>query len=159
MPAEYVVLTAERSKGDPDTHGNISYWVEVQNGDDSTRALLVQKPETPQPEPGVSLYGHLEELTSKRGNTYFRFRKDQREDGAGPPAHSQTAGAAASGAGGQGRGIDTRSGRIERQHSQSVAVDYAALMQAQGRLPTEFGPDDLRVLIDWFALDVNRGAV
>lgn len=43
---------------------------------------------------------------------------------------------------------------IQRQHSQGRAVDYAALMQSQGRLDVNFGPNDLRTLIDWFEQDI-----
>lgn len=49
-----------------------------------------------------------------------------------------------------------RSARILRQHSQSAAVSYAALMQSQGRLPETFGPDELKALIDWFDLDAIK---
>lgn len=48
--------------------------------------------------------------------------------------------------------------RMGRAHAQSAAIEYATLMQRAGKLPDDFGPDELRVLIDWFAGDVDQVA-
>ena len=57
---------------------------------------------------------------------------------------------------------DGRNGRspedrlsIVRQHSAEMALRYAAIRQAQGKLPDDFTLDDLRAIIDWFVEDAG----
>ena len=52
---------------------------------------------------------------------------------------------------GNGGGSDDRSNRIERQHSQEMAIRYAALKKLDA-----LDTDGLRTLIDWFQRDVGR---
>jgi hypothetical protein len=49
-----------------------------------------------------------------------------------------------------------RAARILRQHSQTAAIQFATLMHSLGRLPEDFGRDQLKQLVDWFDLDVNE---
>lgn len=58
--------------------------------------------------------------------------------------------------GGGGRPRDPReSARIMRQHSQEMALRYAAIRATQGLLPNEFAFDDLRKIINWFDTDAK----
>jgi hypothetical protein len=66
--------------------------------------------------------------------------------GNGPP-RTQAAPQRANG----GTSSDDRSNRIERQHSQEMAIRYAALKQLK-----DITPHDMVALIDWFARDVGR---
>jgi len=50
-----------------------------------------------------------------------------------------------------GNGNDDRSNRIERQHSQEMAIRFFTL-----RGHTGVSTDELRTLIDWFQRDVGR---
>jgi hypothetical protein len=50
-----------------------------------------------------------------------------------------------------GGGYEDRGNRIERQHSQEMAIRYAALKGLK-----DITPKDMVALIDWFARDVSR---
>lgn len=48
-----------------------------------------------------------------------------------------------------------REAKIVRQHSQGMALQYAAIKQAQGTLPDDFKPSDLFKIADLFDHDAN----
>ena len=67
-----------------DTYGN--YWCEVAFEGESEPARWSMKPESVEKyKPGVSVYGHIEEATSKAGKPYNRFKTDQRPEGTQAP--------------------------------------------------------------------------
>lgn len=67
-----------------DTYGN--YWCEVAFEGVSEPARWSMKEESvAKYKPGVSVYGHLEEATSKAGKAYNRFKVDQRPEGSQGP--------------------------------------------------------------------------
>ena len=53
---------------------------------------------------------------------------------------------------------DNRSNRIERQHSQSVAIEYWTLLASGGGITPEDCKDTkkLRAMIDWFERDIDH---
>lgn len=61
------------------------------------------------------------------------------------------------GQGGKGGGGMTpqREAQIIRQHSQEMALRYATIKQAQGKLPDEFTPSDLFKIADLFDADAK----
>lgn len=75
-----------------DTYGN--YWCEVAFEGVSEPARWSMKEESvAKYKPGVSVYGHLEEATSKAGKAYNRFKVDQRPEGSqGPTGASKPSG-------------------------------------------------------------------
>ena len=96
----------------------------------------------------------------QKGEAYFGTIKEGQE-GRGPRFYPERQEGPVSG-GSKGHGATTskspdQQAAIQRQHSQQCAVEYAAVMQAQGRLKADFGPNDLRTLIDWFNADISRG--
>lgn len=63
-------------------------------------------------------------------------------------------------AGGGGRGggrSPEESRRIVRQHSQHMALKYAAMRLEDGDLPPHFGFEQLKAAIDWFHKDAMEG--
>jgi hypothetical protein len=101
------------------------------------------------PAPGDEVFGHIEVKTYDWGNKYV-FKTDQAEQGR-PPSFKKAS-----------NGVvpavtqDDRSRRIERQHSQEMAIRATALL---GDLPPEMGQEDLRNTIknwtDWFVADLE----
>lgn len=138
--------TIERCVGSPrdwDFSGNSyrSYYVNFEG--DERRVEIAQKPETPAPNVGDTLTGHIEEQ-NRNGSVYFKFRKAK---------------AGNFGGGGQPRPEDpARAKRIVRQHSQGMALQYAALRHSQGKLPDDFKLEDLFKIADRFDADANGAA-
>lgn len=98
---------------------------------------------------GDRVYGKLEE-----GDYGFRFYLEKDEDGA-----SRLSGSTETSTSNNSKSETDwtlRNAEIRRQHSQQVALEHAALMQAHGQLPENFSPDDLRSLVDWFDLDAQK---
>jgi hypothetical protein len=60
-----------------------------------------------------------------------------------------------SGAGGQGGRSPEQTSAIQRQHSQEMALRYAAIRGEKEMLPARFTLTDLRMVIDWFEQDIN----
>ncbi len=66
----------------------------------------------------------------------------------------------AQGNGGKGGGRSPEeNARIMRQHSQEMALRYAAIKQAQGVLPEDFKPSDLFKVADLFDADAKAAKV
>jgi hypothetical protein len=62
--------------------------------------------------------------------------------------------ASAGGFGGGGRGRSPEETKaIVRQHSQEMALRYAAIRAQQGKLPEDFKLTDLATIINWFVKD------
>jgi hypothetical protein len=57
-------------------------------------------------------------------------------------------------------GNDDRSNRIERQHSQEMAIRFVQMQDAsmigRGEKPIALTTDKLRMMIDWFQRDIGR---
>ncbi len=68
-----------------------------------------------------------------------------------PPRGAKTSAPAARSPAPIRNGNDDRSNRIERQHSQEMAIRYAALKGL-----TTIDSNDLRTLIDWFQRDIGH---
>jgi hypothetical protein len=97
------------------------------------------------PSPGDEVFGHIEAKQYDWGTKYV-FKTDQAEQGR--PASFKKAGANGAGAPASAT-QDDRSRRIERQHSQEMALRYAAFTGATG------GLEKIRELTDWFAADLD----
>ena len=108
--------------------------LQLKDGDELKQAEWFTNATTPLPAPGSTLDGELE-----AGQYGLRFKKAQQQGGFGGPRPEDP----------------VRSARILRQHSQMVAIQFATLMHSLGRLPEDFGREQLVALVDWFDADVN----
>lgn len=136
---EWTIIAAQQADGDPDTYGNVTYWISLDAEDMDVegplRAMLKINPQkSSPPKPNDKLFGYVESLTSKRGNEYYRFKKDQRPEGsqtwdytktqggtAGPAQSPQNASQRPSGA-----SWDDRGARIEWQSARRDAISCLA---------------------------------
>lgn len=75
MASEYRVKTVKQS-GEPDQYGNYGYWVEFEGHQSSVLMRAKNAPEV-----GGMEYGTVSQETSKAGKPYFKFKREQREDG------------------------------------------------------------------------------
>jgi hypothetical protein len=106
------------------------------------------------PRPGDSLYGHIEEeeVTPRNGDpfTAYKFRKDKRENG-----HPAIGGSVAQRRGQQTTpgDFDSRSLRIERQHSQEMAL--RAITLAGGPTKLSEVRSDIQDWTDYFMDDLD----
>lgn len=89
---------------------------------------------TPGPSVGETLTGEVED---KGPNYPLKFKK-----------------AKAGGFGGGGRSPQ-ESKSIVRQHSQEMALRYAAIQASRGKLPDDFAYTKLEPIIDWFVKDAG----
>jgi hypothetical protein len=99
-------------------------------------AILTQKPTTAPPKVGDTLDLDLEPHPRFDGKLKAkRVRQFQGGGGGGKSPEQQNA--------------------IQRQHSQEMALRYAAIRAEKGQLPEPFSLEDLRKVIDWFENDIN----
>jgi hypothetical protein len=134
--ATFVIRGVEKKRQFDTQHGTFqAYALTLEAADKSlVTAELVQKPETAQPAIGASVEGTLED-----GQYGKRFKKDR-----------------APGAPGGRAPVDPkRETRITHMHAQKCALSYAHLRQAQGKLPAEFGLQDLFIVAKKFREDVE----
>ena len=114
---------------------NLSYTVALKDVDGVVE--LSQKPETPAPKAGDELTG---EITPSSGNFPPKFKKDKPQGGGNW----------------SGGGMSPeREKKIVRQHSQHMALQYAAIHATQGKLPDEFSLGDLFKIADQFDKDAG----
>lgn len=73
---EFNILSAKPTGGEPDQHGNVSFWLEIE-GEGS--ALVLRKPSSPFL--SGPTWGELTNATSTAGKAYKRFKVGQRPDG------------------------------------------------------------------------------
>ena len=139
------VLNVTAVHGEPttDDYGNLSYWVSIEGVDGNV--LVVHKPDKPRLAVGTDAttlgYDRVEQKTSKAGKTYNKLAR---------PAYN-------GGGGGGGRQRDPKeSAQIQRQHSQEMALRYAAIRAEKEMLPEPFKLGDLRAVIDWFEEDIAQ---
>jgi hypothetical protein len=105
---------------------------------ETTAAEWYTRADTALPQPGSTLEGELS--PSEYG---LKFKKAQPAGGFG---------------GGRGGRSPEETRSIVRQHSQMVALQYAAIRQAQGKLPPEdFTLEKLAIIISWFDRDALEG--
>jgi hypothetical protein len=83
------------------------------------------------------------DYSDAHGNVSFNLEIEPQN---APQTHQEAPGNVATGGGYEDRGH-----RIERQHSQHMAIQYAVLKGL-----TEITPKDMMALIDWFQRDVGR---
>jgi hypothetical protein len=83
--------------------------------------------------------------TDSYGNVSFNLEIEPTAEGATQPQPKLAAGGQI-----QTYGNDDRSNRIERQHSQEMALRYLAITKK------ECNAENLRPLIDWFQRDISR---
>ena len=121
------ILTAEKGKVLPatDQRGPLQVW--LCQLDDGRTAELSRKPESPAPTGEVTVTETQYGLRAKLVQTNHSGRGRSPED--------------------------TR--RIQRQHSQEMALRYAAIQNVRGQLPDTFKVDDLKPIIDWFVRDID----
>lgn len=134
MPS-FVVEHAQRKNDYTDKFGpKVSYTVKLQGQD--VPVELSQKPETAAPVQGQSLEGTIEQ-----GTYGPRFKKTFTQGG---PSN-----------GGGGKSPEQQKS-IVRQHSQEMAILWAATLEKQGRLPADAKVDTfLKEIIDWFQSDAE----
>lgn len=77
MAADYRVKTVKEAGGEPDQYGVVGYWVTFEGHENS--ALMRAKNA---PVVGGMEYGNVTKETSKAGKEYYKFKREQREDGA-----------------------------------------------------------------------------
>lgn len=142
MPESFTVTSyapATDEDGNPKTWSNDKgtfhvYLIGLRNSMKQATAEINRKPESPMIAVGGEIYG---ELTASQFGP--RFKKMQ------PPGQRN---------GGTAPMDPAREARIVRQHSQEMALRYAAMRAAQGKLPEDFNlARDLTPIIDWFAKD------
>lgn len=80
MGQQYEVQFVKRLDG-TDQHGNVTDSVKFATEEQT--ALWTHKPET-EVIPGMKAYGRIEERTSRNGNTYYKFVREQQEPGFTP---------------------------------------------------------------------------
>lgn len=102
---------------------------------------------------GETIYGTLTE--TGRG---WKFKQEQEPDGAASPAVSTSPTGTSVYTNNSGGMTLDRELKIVRQHSQSMALQWAAILQSQSRLADSFGLDDLKQMVDWFDNDVVGAA-
>jgi hypothetical protein len=112
---------------------------------DHSYAEILQKPETPAPEVGDVLEGHIEE--SEWGPKFKRDRSNgARQSQPRPlPATPQAAGIPAP----QESYQDARGTRIEAQSARRDALHFCEIKQRMGELPENFGIQHVRQTMKW----------
>lgn len=134
MP-DYKVITAEHKKPVTTDKGEFQVIALTLDVDGKIEgADWFTKASTVVPAQGSVLSGTLED--SPYGK---KFRKQQAFGGGGPRPEDPR-----------------RAAMILRQHSQHMALMYAALRQSQGHLPPDFSLTDLGKVADWFDADARR---
>lgn len=140
--SEFTVIEVLPEKREFDTRYGpmVAHKVKIEGEQGSGLVEIKQKPETPPPTMGQTLQG---EIMQKPGFTP-EFKKDK-------PAYSGQSN------GGGSRPRDPKeTAAIVRQHSQHMAILWAAVLQKEGLQPN---PDSfkpwLKGLIDWFDSDVQ----
>jgi hypothetical protein len=102
-------------------------------------AILTQKPSTAPPQPGAKLDLTLE--PHKRFEDKLKASRVRQGAFGGGAAMSPE-----------------RTNAIQRQHSQEMALRYAAIKGNKELLPDPFTLEDLRKVIDWFEKDISPDA-
>lgn len=166
MSATYHVLAVNGERRWKGQHGEfVDYDLEVtaDGGETVLSVTNTRKPDSPAPNPQDLIYGSIteQEIEKKDGSgtfTKLKLKREQAPDGApsgGPQAGSNTRVAPSQSP--SGEAVDNRSARIERQHSQEMALRTLAL-----RGQTDADPTDLlatvRQLTDWFVADLERAS-
>jgi hypothetical protein len=143
MITQYNITSAEPAGGDPDKYGNVKFWLTIEH---VGRALVGRRPDSPILN-GLT-WGEVEERTSKAGKPYKKFTVKQAPENVG--------GAAATTNGGtppetrSPSAPSDRSHRIERQHSQEMAIRFLSMH------PVRPGRDEVRNMTDWFQSDLDN---
>lgn len=164
MPSDHTVLSVGRSNEWQGKHGSfIDYWMSVTNGDgEESWCFNTRKPDTPAPQPGDVIYGHIEPKTTKSGKTLFKLVTEQRPEPGSrevptPSSPTTPDGAPRSPANTGANSWDSRDARIVRQHSQEMAIRVLSYANVN-----EAGPELIRSLLkewtDWFDEDVRAAA-
>ena len=97
--------------------------------------------------------GESYEITTEsrewQGKQYYTIKTAAQVHGNGSSAP------ATNGSNGNGNYSADRSARIERQHSQDMAIRYLQLLQSAGKLPEDTKTAYL-ALVDWFQRDIGK---
>lgn len=169
LTGEFTVKDARNRGNIPNPHGGeLTRWY-VDFEDESGQlvkdskgkvadAYWQRKPDA-EVQAGDVVYGTITE-----GDYGLRFKMEQRPDGAPRPASRGGGSERSSGGGSKGNWQPEqdrdpeRSARILRQHSQSAALQFAALAGVKG--PADFETlwldDFLKPIVDWFDADVIK---
>lgn len=148
----------------------IDHNLTVSDGEQERRVYLTQKPETPDPEVGSVIHGYLEQReVKKRDGTYFtktKLCKDSGPRGGAPPPPTATPDQATPDnatpkVADRGSTFDERSARIERQHSQEMAIRMLAIVTGP-QVGGSWDIGETRKLLanwtDWFCADLNNAS-
>lgn len=84
MPSDFTVDWASPASDPYDTPGgkNVAYTIKLKEDGQNRNVMLAQKPDTPAPFPGQSLFGEVISKEKRNGQgTYWKFQKAQRDGG------------------------------------------------------------------------------
>lgn len=134
----YTVETVQPKATFKNDYGEFQvYALTLTDGTTPQNVEMNQKITTPAPTVGQRLEGEIS--TDKNG--YLKFKKAQQQNGGG---------------GGRGPRDPKETAQITRQHSQEMAILWAATLEKQGRLPADAKVDTfLKPIIDWFQADAE----
>jgi|SRR6185437_8525040 hypothetical protein len=134
--ATFTIWKVEKKKQFTTQHGTFQAYSLTLEAEDKSHivAELVQKPETAEPVAGTEIKGTLQD-----GQYGKKFKKEQQQ-------FQERTG---------GQSDPKKETRITHMHAQKCALSYAHLRQAQGRLPDEFGLEDLFNIAARFRADVE----
>lgn len=143
MPTDYAVLAQVNRREWKGNHGPmVDYTLDVESEKGKGRAVLTQKPETPEPLPGQTIFGDIvpEEIPKRDGTTFtkYKLKKAQRDEGAVPSGPHRLRPSQSIPSGPSGGNADDRSERIERQSALKVVASLAQAVATAGRLPQDF---------------------
>ncbi|MGH2761422.1 MAG: hypothetical protein ACRDLD_02390 [Thermoleophilaceae bacterium] len=147
MSQEFTITSEHgRSEWVNPRHGPmVDYYLTLAGYGD--RVVLTQKPDTPPPDVGDSIYGSITvyNLTTRDGKPFQKHKlsKEQRPD---RPHRLDARGAV----GQPELPVDSRGARIERQHSQEMALRTLDLLDGEITVQT------IRVWTDFFVSDIDN---
>ena len=149
---EWKVIDVREGKTEPNPHGGMfqKFYVDFEGSPDT----YWRRREGDAPEVGKAYYGSI-----TKGDYGPRFKKEKVPEGYSGGSSEAKATSSKGSWQPESERDPERAARILRQHSQGCAIEWAGLMQAQGKLPENFGPNDLKTLIDWFDLDAQEAGL
>lgn len=150
MPAYTVSHVAENTREWSSQQGGpmVAYKMTVKDptGAEVTNVEWSRKKDSPAPKVGETVDGEIATQTVDTRNGPMQVRKFKKAQQGG------------FGGGGYRPRDPAETAAIQRQHSQSVAVEYLRYRAMLGDVPGEWKTrDGLRELIDWFQRDIEDG--
>lgn len=126
----------------------IDYWMGVTDGHEDKWVYTTRKSQSQAPQIGDTIYGHLEYGKTQAGKDKIKLVKDQEDQ---PRRLNGQSGLKQSGP----ADFDPRSLRIERQHSQEMALRTIAIFGPDGTEGTSGPTDQIKEWTDYFMEDLD----